>query len=309
LPDYALSGSPERRIFSNGRVDQGDGTSEMGAHTDNIDPQTVAGFGEEWAAYDQSGLDAEERARLFEEYFSVFPFDSLPAGAEGFDMGCGSGRWAALAAPRVGTLHCIDPAGAALAVARRNLAGLANCRFHLAGVSDIPLPDASQDFGYSLGVLHHIPDTEAAMRSCIAKLKPGSPFLVYLYYALDNRPAWFRGLWKASDFGRRLISGLPFRLRKPVTVGIAYTIYWPLSRLARGLERRGMNVASLPLSAYRHCSLYTLKTDALDRFGTRLEQRFSRTQIETMMRNCGLTEIRFRQGTPYWVACGRKVAA
>jgi SAM-dependent methyltransferase len=281
----------------------------MGDEIDNIDPGTVAGFGAEWAAYDQSALDEAERARLFEEYFSVFPFDALPPAAEGFDMGCGSGRWAALAATRVGTLHCIDPAPAALEVAQRNLAGHRNCRFHLAGVSNIPLPDASQDFGYSLGVLHHIPDTEAAMRSCVAKLKPGAPFLVYLYYALDNRPAWFRGLWKVSDLGRRLISALPFGIRKPVTVGIAYSVYWPLSRLARTLERGGMNVASLPLSAYRHCSLYTLKTDALDRFGTRLEQRFSRRQIETMMRNCGLSDIRFREATPYWVACGRKAAA
>lgn len=307
--EQPFSGSPYRLFFSNGRCESGDGTDDMGAQIDNIDPQTVAGFGEEWSAYDQSGLDTQERARLFEEYFSVFPFDSLPPAAEGFDMGCGSGRWAALAAPRVGTLHCIDPAEAALAVARRNLASQPNCRFHLAGVSNIPLADASQDFGYSLGVLHHIPDTEAAMRSCVAKLKPGAPFLVYLYYALDNRPGWFRGLWKASDVGRRLISGLPFRVRKPLTVGIAYGVYWPLSRLAGLLERRGVNVSSMPLSAYRHCSLYTLKTDALDRFGTRLEQRFSRTDVETMMRNCGLTDIRFREGNPYWVACGRKAAA
>jgi len=275
----------------------------------NIDQATVAGFGEEWSAYDQAALDAQERQRLFDEYFSVFPFDRLPPGAEGFDMGCGSGRWAALAAPRVGILHCIDPAGPALDVARRNLAGEANCRFHLAGVDDIPLPDASQDFGYSLGVLHHIPDTEAAMRNCVAKLKPGAPFLVYLYYSLDNRPSWFRGLWKASDFGRRFIARLPFPARRALTAGIAYSVYWPLSRTAALLERRGRNVSTFPLSAYRHCSLYTLKTDALDRFGTRLEQRFSRAEIETMMRNCGLTEIRFREGTPFWVACGRKAEA
>ncbi len=272
----------------------------------NIDPATVAGFGDEWAAYDQSALPPGERERLFAEYFSTFPFEMLPPGAEGFDMGCGSGRWASLMAPKVGTLHCIDPAAAALAVARRNCADRPNCRFHLAGVDEIPLPDGSQDFGYSLGVLHHIPDTERAMRSCVAKLKKGAPFLVYLYYSLDNRPVWFRTLWRTADLGRRLISSLPFGLRRPVTVGIAYTVYWPLSRSARLLERAGRNVSSFPLSAYRDCSMYTLKTDALDRFGTRLEQRFSRAEIEAMMTRCGLTAIRFRDGTPYWVACGIK---
>jgi SAM-dependent methyltransferase len=274
----------------------------------NIDRATVTGFGEEWSAYDQSELDAGERARLFGEYFSVFPFQALAAGAEGFDMGCGSGRWAALIAPRVGTLHCIDPASGALSVARRNLAAQDNCRFHLAGVDDIPLPDDSQDFGYSLGVLHHIPDTEAAMRSCVRKLKPGAPFLVYLYYSFDNRPGWFRALWRVSDYGRRLVSSLPFGPRRVATVAIAYGVYWPLSRTARMLERAGASVSAFPLSAYRHCSLYTLKTDALDRFGTRLEHRFSRAEIETMMKNCGLTDIRFRDGSPYWVACGRRAS-
>jgi SAM-dependent methyltransferase len=272
----------------------------------NIDLATVAGFGDEWSAYDQSALGADERARLFDEYFSVFPFGALPEEAEGFDMGCGSGRWAAMMAPRVGVLHCIDPAAAALAVARRNLADVQNCRFHLAGVDDIPLLDNSQDFGYSLGVLHHIPDTEAAMRNCAAKLKKGAPFLVYLYYSLDNRPAWFRMLWRVSDLARRLISALPFRARRALTVVIAYTIYLPLSRLARLIERAGRDVSAFPLSAYRHCSLYTLKTDALDRFGTRLEQRFSRAEIQAMMERCGFTLVRFRNGTPYWVACGIK---
>ena len=49
-----------------------------------------------------------------------------------------------------------------------------------------------------------------------------------------------------------------------------------------------------------------MRTDALDRFGTQLEQRFSRREIEAMMQAAGLVDIRFREGLPYWVACGRK---
>ena len=272
----------------------------------NIDPLTVAGFGEEWAAYDQTGLGEREHRELFEAYFSVFPFDGLPAGAEGFDLGCGSGRWAALAAERVGTLHCIDPSEQALAVARRRLETRANVRFHLAGADSIPLPEASQDFGYSLGVLHHIPDTRAALRDCVAKLKPGAPFLVYLYYAFDNKPRWFRSLWKATEAGRWTISRLPFPLRKAVTTVIATLVYWPATRVARAAEAAGRNVDNLPLSAYRRNSFYTLRTDALDRFGTRLEQRFTRAEIKQMMEEAGLEDVVFRDAVPYWVACGRR---
>ncbi|HYJ82990.1 MAG TPA: class I SAM-dependent methyltransferase [Allosphingosinicella sp.] len=274
----------------------------------NIDPLTVEGFGREWATFDQTRLDEREHARLFEGYFSIFPFETLPAGAEGFDLGCGSGRWAAMMAPKVGTLHCIDPSAEALDVARRRLAGQDSARFHLAGADSIPLADGSQDFGYSLGVLHHIPDTRAAMRDCVKKLKIGAPFLVYLYYDFDNKPGWFRRVWQGSDLVRRGVSRLPFRLRKGVTDVIAVTVYWPLVRFAGLAERLGADVSNFPLSAYRGTSFYTMRTDSLDRFGTRLEQRFTRAQIEAMMVESGLTEVRFREDAPYWVACGRRTS-
>ena len=63
-------------------------------------------------------------------------------------------------APRVGQLHCIDPSSA-LAVARHALANQSNVQFHQASVAASGLPPNSQDFGTSLGVLHHVPDTAA----------------------------------------------------------------------------------------------------------------------------------------------------
>jgi hypothetical protein len=76
--------------------------------------------------------------------------------------------------------------------------------------------------------------------------------------------------------------------------------------VARAAEAAGRNVDNLPLSAYRRNSFYTLRTDALDRFGTRLEQRFTRAEIQQMMEEAGLEDIVFRDGVPYWVACGRR---
>jgi ubiquinone/menaquinone biosynthesis C-methylase UbiE len=129
--------------------------------SENIDPLTVVGFGQEWAAFDQTSLPAAELERMAEEYFSVFPFDRLPPDAEGFDMGCGTGRWAEWFLPRARarTLHCIDPSETALNIARQRMALEPRARFHQCGVDRVPLKEGSQDFGYSLGVLHLIPDT------------------------------------------------------------------------------------------------------------------------------------------------------
>jgi len=273
----------------------------------NVDPGTVDGFGFEWTKFDQSTLSQNELAELFNEYFELFPWAALPEHPVGFDLGCGSGRWAKLVAPRVAILHCIDASGAALNVARRNLVDQTNCVFHQASVDDIPLPDDSMDFAYSLGVLHHVPDTAVGIKSCVAKLKPGAPLLLYLYYAFDNRPLWFRMVWKASDLMRRVVSGLPERARYWTSSAIAALVYFPLARFAYLLEKLGLNVRLLPLSAYRNRSFYTMRTDALDRFGTRVEHRFTAAQIRDMMRNAGLERIEFSRSV-YWCALGYKQA-
>ena len=65
-------------------------------------------------------------------------------------------------------------------------------------------------------------------------------------------------------------------------------------------------MASFPLSYYRHCSLYTLRTDARDRFGTPLEQRFSRAQIREMCSAANLVDMRFSSRAPYWCVVGFK---
>lgn len=272
----------------------------------NLDERTVSGFGDEWARFDQSELPPAELQSLFQKYFHIFPWEKLPKGAIGFDLGCGSGRWAALVAEKVGKLHCIDASEEALTVARKNLGSRANCEFHHASVDAIPLADNSMDFGYSLGVLHHVPDTLAGIKACVRKVKPGAPFLVYLYYRFDNRPLWFRSLWVASNAGRQVVSRLPHSARFAVSQAIAAGVYFPLARTGKILEQLGMDVSAWPLSFYRNLSFYTMRTDALDRFGTALEQRFTRAEIKEMLEQAGLINIRFSEETPHWVAVGER---
>lgn len=271
----------------------------------NLDIDTVNSFGDEWSRFDQSALPEAEANTLFNEYFSVFPWDKLPENPIGFDMGCGSGRWARIMAPRVGYLHCIDPSSA-LEVAKKVLSSRVNVSFHRASVDDKPLPPNSQDFGYSLGVLHHVPDTAGAIRECVVMLKPGAPFLVYLYYAFDNRSALFKSIWRCSELLRSLICVLPAPLKHLATDALAIALYYPLARFSLLIEWMGFDVDSFPLSRYRKLSFYTMRTDSRDRLGTPLEQRFTRKEITAMMEASGLHDIRFSEGIPYWCAVGIK---
>jgi SAM-dependent methyltransferase len=264
----------------------------------------IDGFGDEWTRFDQTDLSEQERITYFEAYFEVFPWDDLSTNATGFDLGCGSGRWAEHVAPRVGTLHCVDPSDA-IDVARVNLARHDNVVFHRRTAARLPFEPESMDFGYSLGVLHHVADTEGALRAAVLALKPGAPLLVYLYYAFDNRPRWFRALWRASDTARRVISHQPSAVRHVICDGLAVAIYYPLARGAAAGERFGLNVHHWPLSAYRHRSFYAMRTDSLDRFGTRLEKRYTRNQVEGLLRAAGLTDIRFCSSV-FWCAVGTR---
>jgi ubiquinone/menaquinone biosynthesis C-methylase UbiE len=276
--------------------------------TRNIDPDVTAGFGHEWSTFRQgeNEFSPADRQAIFQSYFDIFPWDQLPPNPAGIDVGCGSGRWSVMVAPKVGHLHLLDASAGALAVARQNLASAPNVSFHLASVGDIPLDDDSLDFAFSLGVLHHVPDTAAAIRAIAAKLKIGAPFLIYLYYALDNRPWWYRAIWRFSNILRLIISSFPQTVRLIISQIIAVVVYWPLARFAALVERAGFSPAAIPLESYRHRKFYVMRTDAYDRFCTRLEQRFTRHEIEDMLGRAGFSEIRFSDKVPYWCAVGIK---
>jgi len=271
----------------------------------NQDKNTVDGFGDEWSRFDQSDLPQAEQQLLFDEYFSVFPWKNISKESTGFDLGCGTGRWAKSVAPKVKKLICIDPSSA-LDIAKKNLSNFDNCVFDSATVDEMPMQDNSMDFGYSLGVLHHVPDTALGIKQCVKKLKIGAPLLLYLYYRFDNRPWWFRLIWFVTDLLRRIVSKMPYKLRYFSSQIISIIVYFPLARFALFLEKLNFNVSNFPLSSYKNLSFYTMRTDALDRFGTRLEQRFTRKEIKNMMQNAGLENIEFSNSKPFWVAVGYK---
>jgi ubiquinone/menaquinone biosynthesis C-methylase UbiE len=282
----------------------------MPADTDNnLDLRVASGFGREWSTFrqDEDHLSREQRQAIFDDYFGIFPWHLLPpGGGVGLDAGCGTGRWSVLVAPRVQHLHLLDPSAHALSVAKQNLRNVNNVSYHLDSVATIPVPPRSLDFAFSLGVLHHVPDTEAAIAAIADKLKPNAPFLVYLYYAFDNRPVWYRLLWRVTDLARFVVSRLPHRLRLAISQSVAALVYWPLARLARFVSRRGRSASALPLSYYADKSFYVMRTDAYDRFCTRLEKRFRRAEIERMLTRAGFKDITFSDKQPFWCAVGIK---
>ena len=270
----------------------------------NINELVVSSFGEEWDYYKQD--NDQNLLSAFNQYFNIFPVEYLNSDSEGFDMGCGSGRWAKYIAPKVKVLNCIEPSQKALNVAKKNLKEFNNCQFECASSNTNSIVENSQDFGYCLGVLHHTPDPQIGLNNCVSKLKKGCPFLLYLYYNFDNRPFWYRLIWLPTNLLRKVISSLPFNLKLPITKLIALLVYLPLARLGKILSLIGINAKSLPLFDYKDKSFYFMQTDSFDRFSTKIEKRFSKEEITRIMELSGLEKIIFSEGTPFWVALGYK---
>jgi SAM-dependent methyltransferase len=284
----------------------------MAVDTDNnLDLRVASGFGREWSTFrqDTDHLSREQRQAIFDDYFRIFPWHLLPpGGGVGLDVGCGTGRWSVLVAPRVEHLHLLDPSAEALSVAKQNLCSAHNVTYHLHSVASIPLPSQALDFAFSLGVLHHVPDPEAAVASIADKLKPGAPFLIYLYYAFDNRPVWYRLIWRVTDLARFVVSRLPHPLQWTISQSIAALVYWPLARFAQFMSQHGRSVVTFPLSYYADKSFYVMRTDAYDRFCTRLEKRFRRSEVERMLTCAGFKDVVFSDRQPFWCAVGIKSA-
>ena len=272
----------------------------------NIDHKTVESFGEEWTKFDS--FSAEEIKNAGDQYFDIVSDKVLNKNTVVLDLGCGTGRWSKYIGDKAGFIEAIDPSAAVFA-AQHLTSDMTNIRVTQASSDNLPFADESFDMMMSLGVLHHIPDTELALKSGVKKVKKGGFVLLYLYYALDNRSLIFRSIFYASALLRYLVSSLPASLKKVVCDIIAVFIYMPfilLSKLVKAVAPGNKIYNKIPLSYYIDKSFNIIRNDALDRFGTPLEQRFTRQQIEQMMKNSGLTDILFSENMPYWHVIGRK---
>ena len=278
---------------------------------ENLDQEVINSFGHEWAAFDYSeaqtneALDAQFLAYCEPIDLSQFnPETSLAA-----DFGAGSGRWASRLLPYFSQVYALEPSDGANKVLSKKFVNESRVKILQETVGRNSIPSNSLDLAMSLGVLHHIPDTGLAIKDVSSKIKSGGVFLCYLYYKLDNKPFFYRGLFWASNSIRWVISRLPYVMRRLIARIIAMVVYLPLARTSKLLAKKGLNISNIPLHHYADMPFVMLQNDALDRFGTRLEQRFSKKEITEMLGNAGfdLSTLKFSDIEPFWTFSVKKL--
>lgn len=273
---------------------------------ENIDLEVVQSFGDEWSKFHD--FPDETINEIAKEYFDIVDETMVNKNTYALDIGCGTGRWTRFLTGKAGFIEAIDPSQAIFA-ADTLLADISNVRLTKASTDNIPFNDETFDFAMSVGVLHHIPDTQKAMQDCVKKVKKGGYFYCYLYHNLESRGIVFKTIFNLSELIRKVVCKLPPKLKRAVCDFLAIIIYMPLILLLRFLWALGFKklAMKIPLSGYKDKSFFVIRNDSLDKFGTKLEQRFSKQEVIDMMSNSGLSEIVVSPISPYYHAVGKKI--
>ena len=249
-------------------------------------------FGEEWKTYNEV---LPEHKKEFNEYFDLINLDELND-KRVCDMGCGIGRWAYFLKDSVSEIVLVD-FSEAIFEARRNLSNANNALFFMGDIKNLPFKEKFANFIYCLGVLHHLP---ANALDEVRNLKRySSDILVYLYYALDNRPIYFHIILKIVTSIRYLLAKIRNKkIRKFLTEIITWFIYVPLINIGSVFEQFDLG-KKIPLyEGYSGKSIERIRQDVYDRFFTRIEQRYSRAEIYTLKDE--FSSILISDGQPYW---------
>jgi SAM-dependent methyltransferase len=199
------------------------------------------------------------------------------AGKVILDAGCGMGRFAEVCAAAGAEVHAVD-LSLAVEAADRNLEGWPNVHIYQADIMNLPFSTGTFDKIYSIGVLHHTPDTKAAFLKLQPLLKPGGEIAIWVY----------------SKRLQTLVGGTLLRL---------FTPYLPKKWL---LEVSKVGIHLYRLHSIPHLGRFTLTAlptslhprsewrwlDTFDWYSPRFQWKHSYPEVEAWFCEAGLQEIR-----------------
>lgn len=199
------------------------------------------------------------------------------------DVGCGAGRFLDVASRWGGRVVGVD-FSYAVDASQRNVGARPNVDIVQADIFALPFREDTFDVIFSIGVLHHTSDTQAAFAKLPPLLKDKGQLAVWLYYYTDP-------LHKAaSDFWRAIFCRVPSRL--------AYAWCWMLVVLFSGLFRSRLVEQApfsylprlIPLST--HPSVHWRVLDTFDWWTPRFQDKeCSPSRVIGWFREAGLRGI------------------
>ena len=213
------------------------------------------------------------------------------------DGGCGIGRnsyWPMIYGAEGGLAVDIDDR--TLGRARRNLERFPGVEVRKESIYDIAETNAF-DIAFSIGVVHHLSNPDAAIARLARGVKPGGLVLAWLYGRENN--GWIVHLF--NPLRRALFSRMPLQM--------LHALSWPLTLALWCLLHLG-----LPSGSYyrliRRFSFEQLRVIVFDHMLPRIALYYTRDEAEALLARTGLTEIQSTWvNENSWCVIGRKQVA
>lgn len=265
---------------------------------DQMARRTQASFGYEWTHFNDWSRSGETN---FQDYFAGVDLSRLGS-AIVLDAGCGMGRHARQMAPYCDRLVAMD-FSRAIDQAARNTADVPNVDCVQADLLALPFADSMFDFVYSLGVLHHLAETDRALHGLVQKLKPGGAMRIYLYWKRHGFPG---RLLQLVTLARRLTTRTPFPILRALCWWLSAVLFVFVVLPYRALSRMGLSAHHRwPLFVYSKYPFNVLYNDQFDRFSAPIEKRYDPDEIRALLERAGLRDVRVRECYG-WLADGMK---
>lgn len=250
-----------------------------------VDAQNYAGsFGFQWKVHARTQLDDATSHRSEEAFCRRTGF--RPEDLTGklvLDVGCGMGRFAEVATRWGAHVVGID-LSLASEVAAQNLADRSATIFQ-ADVFQLPFVERSFDFIYSIGVLHHTPSCEQAMKVLPKLLKPGGRIAVWLYSSYNP---WYR----MSDVYRKVTRRVPQKLLYKLCYGVVplYGVHQVLRKIPLvGKPASGVAAWLIPMSFNKDPEWRVL--DTFDWYSPWYQSKHSYEEVFRWFESCGLEDL------------------
>jgi SAM-dependent methyltransferase len=267
---------------------------------DVIAKRTQASFGYEWTHFNDWRQSGETN---FNDYFEGIDLSGL-AGQCVLDAGCGMGRHARQVARFAGRVVAVD-FSRAIDQASRNVSDLSNVDCVQADLLALPVADGVFEFVYSLGVLHHLAETERALAGLVQKLRPGGRLRVYLYW---KRHGWTGRSLAVATAARRITTRMPFGMLRVCCRVLSVGLYGAVVLPYRALSALGIRGhCEWPLFVYSKYPFNVLYNDQFDRFSAPIEKRYDPEDVQSLLEAAGLRDVQVRPCFG-WIGDGTKPA-
>ena len=239
----------------------------------------AASFGFQWNRFGGVQLDSRSGLRESERTLQGVTgwTDHDYRGRLVLDAGVGSGRFAEIAAAKGGEVMGFDLTDAVDA-AFDNIGRHPRVHLVQADLFQMPFRAASFDLAYSVGVLHHTPDTRAAFARLATIVRPGGGLAVYLYHRYGPGH-------HGSDALRRLTTRLPRRLMLGLSAAAIPLYYLYRVPLLGSLLRLAAPISQHPDWRWRWL-------DTFDWYTPRYQWKFLYPEIHRWFLECGFQDIR-----------------